>query len=65
MKIKEMKMTMKIYHGANGYYVAYEREDGSHYQPDDNGARLGWDRAAAERELRRRSCDDDSDIERR
>jgi len=49
----------KIYEGANGYYVAYEDDAGYHRQPADNGSRLGWDRRAAVRELRRRKSQED------
>jgi hypothetical protein len=45
----------KVYMGANGYYVAWEQEDGYHHQPQDNGSQLGWDRLAAARERERRS----------
>lgn len=48
---------LKIFTGANGYYIAGERDDGFHYQPQDNGSRLGWNLAAAEAELRRRNAD--------
>ena len=51
----------KIYEGANGYYVACDDEDGYHWQPADNGSRLGWDRRAAERELRMRLEEDDAE----
>jgi hypothetical protein len=46
-------MGLRIFTGANGYYIAAERDDGFHYQPSDNGSRYGWDLEAAERELRR------------
>ena len=42
----------KIFSGANGYYVAWENGSGTHYQPQDNGSRIGWDREEAERELK-------------
>ena len=42
----------RIFTGANGYYVAWKRIiDGFHRQPSDDGARIGFDRARAEREL--------------
>lgn len=47
----------RIFTGANGYYVAWEREDGSHHQPQDNGARIGFVRVEAERERRRMEHD--------
>jgi hypothetical protein len=46
-------MALKIFTGANGYYISNERADGFHYQPSDNGSRLGWNLEAAERELKR------------
>jgi hypothetical protein len=42
---------LKIFEGANGYYVADENSDGFHHQPQDQGARLGFDRPAAQRKL--------------
>lgn len=50
---RHMMTTYRIYMGANGYYIAKENSDGFHRQPADNGARLGFDREAAEEELRR------------
>lgn len=44
-------MPHRIFEGANGYYIATEQADGTHRQPSDNGASLGWDYDAAEREL--------------
>lgn len=38
---------LKVFEGANGYYVAEENNEGFHHQPADNGARLGWDWEAA------------------
>lgn len=55
---KTTTQTTRIYTGANGYYIATEDAQGSHRQPRDNGARLGWDRARAERALRRAIADD-------
>ena len=43
----------RICSGANGYYIACEDKDGFHYQPSDNGARIGWDMRAARAALRR------------
>lgn len=45
----------KIFEGANGYYTAWEHDDGFHQQPADNGARLGFDFDAARKELGQRS----------
>lgn len=44
-------MGHRIFTGANGYYVAKVRGDGSHRQPSHNGAEIGWDLPRAEREL--------------
>ena len=41
----------KIFEGANGYYVAWENDDGFHHQPADNGAAIGWDDEMAKNEL--------------
>ena len=54
-----MSKGYRIFTGANGYYVACEGDDGFHHQPADNGARLGWDREAAERELQQVMAEDD------
>jgi hypothetical protein len=54
---------LKIFSGANGYYVARERQDGSHWQPQDNGARLGFDIWAARRELARRQAEEEEEEE--
>jgi len=42
---------MKIFEGANGYYIAFENAAGFHGQPESQGSRIGWDRERAEREL--------------
>ena len=48
-----MNQQLKIFMGPNGYYVAREDERGFHRQPADGGARIGFDRAKAERERER------------
>lgn len=42
----------KIFEGPHGYYIARELPNGDHHQPDDKGARIGWDLARAKRELK-------------
>ncbi len=56
-------MGLKIFQGANGYYVAWEREDGFHWQPADRGGRLGWDKKEAERELARQEREQEAEDE--
>ena len=60
ISMEVLEMAAKIYEGPNGYYIATQDPEGSHGQPRDGGARLGWDRSAAERELRWHRASDTS-----